>query len=279
MAKFKSSAKSDAPTAARKRSPAKKTAKPAASTTKKASESTPTLGLGAQTIMDSAQLIWQTGVNALGRAQQESTRLFEALVKEGVSVEQKTRSMATDKVSSVRGSVETRVDQVKDRASDTWDRLEKLFEERVQRALTRLGVPGREELQGLINRVDELNARLRELSATPTTDAAPRAKPATAKPVAKKPAAKKATTKKAPAKKAPVKKTAAKKAPAKKAAAKPSVAKQSATSKTAAKPPVKKAAKKAAAKPGATTPTSATTGPVPALTTPSPDAAKSTTTE
>lgn len=244
MAKFKSSAKSDAPTATRKRSPAKKTTKSATTTPKKTPESSATLGTGAQTIMDSAQLIWQTGVNALGRAQQESTRLFEALVKEGVSVEQKTRSMATDKVSSVRksvrGSVENRVDQVKDRASDTWDRLEKLFEERVQRALTRLGVPGREELQGLINRVDELNARLRELSTTPAAEAAPKAKPA----AAKKPVTKKAAAKKAPAKKAPVKK----------AVAKASVVKKPATKTAAAKTSIKKAAKKATPKPAASKP-------------------------
>ena len=76
-----------------------------------------------------------------------------------------------------------RVGQVKDRANDTWDRLEKVFEERVQRALTRLGVPGREELQSLIGRVDELNARLRDLAggSAPAEKKTPPKKPAAAK--------------------------------------------------------------------------------------------------
>ncbi|MEB2314639.1 MAG: phasin family protein [Xanthomonadaceae bacterium] len=163
--------------------------------------------------MDSAQQIWSTGVKALGRAQQESTRLFEALVKEGANVEKKTRSLASGKVNAVRGSVENRVEQVKDRAADTWDRLEKVFEERVQRALVRLGVPGRDELQALIQRVDQLNARLRDLADAPRSGKNAPAAP-TATPAAKPAAAKKKAVAKAPAGAKPAVKKAAKKAKA-----------------------------------------------------------------
>ncbi len=193
MAKFKSSATPAA--AAKKSGTPKKTAAKTAPAAKKKAAAPDTSARG---IMDSAQQIWQTGVKALGRAQQESTRLFEALVKEGAGVEKKTRSMAAGKVNAVRDSVENRVGQVKDRANDTWDRLEKVFEERVQRALTRLGVPGREELQSLIGRVDELNARLRDLAggSAPAEKKTPPKKPAAAKkPVTTpKKSAKKAST-------------------------------------------------------------------------------------
>lgn len=118
---------------------------------------------GARTIMDSAQQIWMAGMGAFNRAQEEGTKLFETLVKEGSTLEQKTRRMATGKVDAVRDAVENRVGAVKERAADTWDRLEKVFEDRVQRALTRLGVPGRDDLQALIARVDALNAELRRL--------------------------------------------------------------------------------------------------------------------
>jgi hypothetical protein len=53
--------------------------------------------------------------------------------------------------------------------------LEKVFEERVQRALRRLEVPSREDLAALIDRVDSLNAELRKLGGAPT----PRKKAAT----------------------------------------------------------------------------------------------------
>ena len=132
-------------------------------------------------IMDSAQQIWQAGMGAFSRAQEEGGKLFETLVKEGSSLEQKTRKLATGKVDAVRDAVENRVGAVKERASDTWDRLEKVFEDRVQRALTRLGVPGRDDLQALIARVDTLNAELRKIGGT---KAAPARKSA-AKPVAK----------------------------------------------------------------------------------------------
>ncbi|HET9048150.1 MAG TPA: phasin family protein [Chiayiivirga sp.] len=190
MAKFKSTAKTGSTTPVKKSTARKKAT--VTSTAKKIDVAA--LSTGAHTIMDSAQQIWEAGVNALGRAQQEGTRMFETLVREGAGVEKKTRSLAASKVNSmrdsVRDSVETRVDQVKDRAADTWDRLEKLFEERVQRALTRLGVPGRDELQALIDRVDTLNASLRALgtqseNTAPTVEAkaspAKKAKSKTAK--------------------------------------------------------------------------------------------------
>jgi len=139
-----------------------------------------------KSIMDSAQHIWQAGMGAFTRAQEEGSKLFEALVKEGSGLEMKTRKLAGGKVDAVRDAVEHRVGAVKERAADTWDRLEKVFEDRVQRALTRLGVPSRADLQSLIKRVDELNAELRKLGKTGAV--APAAKAAT------KPAAKSART-------------------------------------------------------------------------------------
>ncbi len=236
MATFKSSAKSRPSATASKSAASKKTTKPRTRKTARAPSSE--INQGNQSIMDSAQQIWQTGITAFGRAQQEGTRLFETLVKEGSGIEKKTRNLAAGKVSAVRktmqGSVETRVDQVKDRAADTWDRLEKLFEERVQRALNRLGVPGREELQALVDRVDELNARLRGLAGqTPATSRA-----ATSK--ATKTASKKASTKASASK-------------PKAATAKPAVRKSSSKTATATKTASKAATKTTSRKPASKT--------------------------
>lgn len=136
---------------------------------------------------ESAQQVWLAGVGAFGRAQAEGSKLFETLVKEGLSVEQLTRKVAGGKVGAVRDAVESTVGQARERASDTWDRLEKVFEERVQRALRRLEVPSREDLSALIDRVDALNGELRKLAG----GTAPR-KTAAKKAASKKTAAKKA---------------------------------------------------------------------------------------
>ena len=146
---------------------------------------------------ESAQQVWLAGVGAFGRAQAEGTKLFENLVKEGVSLEQITRKVAGGKVEAVRDAVENKVGQARERASDTWDRLEKVFEERVQRALRRLEVPSREDLGALIDRVDLLNIELRKLGGAP---------------VARKSAAKKSPVRKAAPAQRATKKTAAKKA-------------------------------------------------------------------
>ena len=84
---------------------------------------------------ESAQQVWLAGVGAFGRAQAEGNKLFETLVKEGLSLEQVTRKVAGGRVYAVRDALESKVGQARERASDTWDRLEKVFEERVQRAL------------------------------------------------------------------------------------------------------------------------------------------------
>lgn len=121
---------------------------------------------------ESAQQVWLAGVGAFGRAQAEGSKLFESLVKEGLSLEQVTRKVAGGKVDAVRDAVESKVGQARERASDTWDRLEKVFEDRVQRALRRLEVPSREDLTALLDRVDALNAELRKLGGGNTRPAA-----------------------------------------------------------------------------------------------------------
>ena len=117
------------------------------------------------TLTESAQQIWLAGVGAFSRAQAEGTKLFEALVKEGMGLEQTMRKFAGGRADVVRDAVESHVGQARERATDTWDKLEKVFEVRVQKALTKLGVPGREDLADLARRVDGLTAELRRQQA------------------------------------------------------------------------------------------------------------------
>ena len=160
-----------------------------------------------KTLSESAQQIWLAGVGAFGRAQAEGAKLFEALVKEGLSLEKSARGFAGQRADVVRDAVENHVGQARERATDTWDKLEKVFEARVQKAMTRLGVPGRDDLADLARRVDGLTAELRRQQAPKAAATrAPRkaARPATAgKPGAKKPAAKKAAAPRKSARRAP----------------------------------------------------------------------------
>ena len=115
-----------------------------------------------RSLVESAQQIWMAGVGAFTRAQGEGSKLFDALVTEGMNIEKTTRKLASGRVGAVRDAMEDRVGVVRVRASDTWDRLEKVFEDRVQRALNRLGVPGREEIAALDARVNALSTQVRK---------------------------------------------------------------------------------------------------------------------
>jgi len=147
----------------------KKTAKKTAGSTRRTS----TKANAAQaeqlskTLSESAQQVWLAGVGAFSRAQTEGTKLFEALIKEGLRLEENALRFAGGQADAVRGAVESKVGQARERATDTWDRLEKVFEDRVQRALTKLGVPGRDDLAELTRKVDTLTAELRRQNAKP----------------------------------------------------------------------------------------------------------------
>jgi poly(hydroxyalkanoate) granule-associated protein len=144
-----------------------------------------------KTLSESAQQVWLAGVGAFSRAQAEGGKLFEGLVKEGLGLEQHMRKFAGGRADIVRDAVENKVGQARERATDTWDKLEKVFEERVQRALVKLGVPSREDLTDLSARVETLTAELRRQSgaAKPARQAAAPRKAAkkAAKPAAKRP--------------------------------------------------------------------------------------------
>lgn len=165
----------------------KSAAKTARTTTRKAGTGKPRASLNPKSITESAQQIWLAGMGAFNRAQSEGSKLFETLVRDGLSLEQTARKFAGQRATVVRDVVEGHVDQARERAADTWDKLEKVFEERVQRALVKLGVPGRDDLNALTERVERLTDTLRNSSGGSAPARKP-AKPAAAKPA--KPAAK-----------------------------------------------------------------------------------------
>ena len=161
------------------------------------------------TVKDSAQQIWLAGLGAFSKAQEEGGKVFEALVKEGLTIQRKTQAVAEEKITEATSRVTTMASDIGSKAQGQWDKLENIFEDRVAKALAKLGVPSARDLDALSARVDAL---------AKSSKAAP-AK-AAAKPAAKAPANKAAAKKAAPAKAAakPAAKTPAKKAAAKKTA-------------------------------------------------------------
>jgi len=174
--------------------------------TKKSAASKPATAPLSGSVKDSAQLIWQAGLGAFNKAQAEGTKAFEALVKEGVSFQRKTQSAAEEKMTEATSKISDMASGISSKATGQWDKLETIFEDRVAKALNKLGVPSGKDIAALIHRIDELNKSVQKLSAKASP--APVAAKKTAKPAAKsaaKPAAKVAAKRAAPRKSAKAK--------------------------------------------------------------------------
>lgn len=142
------------------------------------------------TIKDSASQIWLAGLGAFSKAQEEGGKVFEALVKEGMSIQRKTQAAAEEKISEATSRMASMATDLSSKASGQWDKLETIFEERVSRALKKLGVPSAKDIDGLIARIDELNRHVAKLNAK--AGAAHSAVNGSAKPARKRTAARKA---------------------------------------------------------------------------------------
>lgn len=134
------------------------------------------------TVKDSAQQIWLAGLGAFAKAQEEGGKVFDALVKEGLSIQRKTQSVAEEKITEATSKMSTMATDITSKASGQWDKLENIFEDRVAKALNKLGVPSAKDVAALSARVDALSKQ------TPASKPRAAAKPP-AKPVAKKAAA------------------------------------------------------------------------------------------
>ena len=114
----------------------------------------------AHSVKESAQQIWLAGMGAFAKAQAEGGKVFETLVREGVSLQKKTQGLAEDRISAVTGKMTAMADGMSGKAGAQWDKLESIFEERVAKALNKMGVPSSKDVDSLIHRIDELSAKV-----------------------------------------------------------------------------------------------------------------------
>jgi poly(hydroxyalkanoate) granule-associated protein len=146
-------------------------------------------------VKESAQQIWLAGLGAFSKAQEEGGKVFETLVQEGLTIQRKTQSVAEEKISSATSKMANMATDISAKAGNQWDKLENIFEERVAKALNKLGVPSAKDVEALIARIDELNKNVQKMASKPAT--APKAAPrAAARPAAPKPASKRAPARK-----------------------------------------------------------------------------------
>ncbi|HUR89874.1 MAG TPA: phasin family protein [Ramlibacter sp.] len=118
----------------------------------------------AGTVKESASQIWLAGLGAFSKAQEEGGKVFEALVKEGTTLQRKTQAAAEEKITEATSRMATMASGITTKASGQWDKLENIFEERVSVALKKLGVPTHKDIDALVARIDELNRNVVKMS-------------------------------------------------------------------------------------------------------------------
>ena len=113
---------------------------------------------------ESAQQIWLPGMGAFAKAQQEGTKVFETLVKDGTQLQAATQQ-AQAKVTEAAHKMSAMATDMGQRASGQMDKLEGIFEERVAKALQSMGLPSAQALSELEARVAALEAQLADKAA------------------------------------------------------------------------------------------------------------------
>lgn len=114
----------------------------------------------AKKIKESANQIWLAGLGAWAKAEEEGERLFDTLVNEGETIERYTRKALDAPVKKAR----KKVNRVKDQAVGGWEKVEKVFDERVSSALRRLNIPTQTDVVKLQKRVKSLEGQIKALA-------------------------------------------------------------------------------------------------------------------
>jgi len=137
-------------------------------------------------VQESAQQIWLAGLGAFAKAQEEGSKVFQGLVKEGLDLQRQTKAAAEEKLAEAASKLRSMADasnlsvsKLSAKAAQPWDKLESIFEERVAKALTHLGVPSLQEFEALRAEVAALQKKVTmlESSAKPAKSSKPVKKP------------------------------------------------------------------------------------------------------
>jgi poly(hydroxyalkanoate) granule-associated protein len=102
-------------------------------------------------LRDSVEQVWLAGLGALAVTENEGTRLFKNLVKQGEGFEKATRERLDKAVKRARAV-----------PGQTMTAVEEGLDETMVRVLHRLGVPTRREINSLTRRVEGLTTTLEQ---------------------------------------------------------------------------------------------------------------------
>ncbi len=132
-----------------------------------------------------AQHVWLAGLGAMAKAQEQGSKAIEALLNDGLAFQRKSQAEAQQRLHEATERLSHLATDFGHQATGRVDKLEHLFEDRVAKALHRLGMPTLLDLQMLSERVAQLESQCAALLKTPARKTSPTPGKAAARPAAK----------------------------------------------------------------------------------------------
>lgn len=118
-----------------------------------------------------AQHVWLAGLGAMAKAQEQGSKAMEALMNDGLAFQRKSQAEAQQRLQEATERLSHLASDLGQQANVRVDKLEHLFEDRVAKALHRLGMPSLLDIQMLNERVAQLESQLAALQGSPSTAA------------------------------------------------------------------------------------------------------------
>ena len=131
--------------------------------TRKAGAAAITPARAVRTIRASAQKALDAGMQAATGVRQTATGAFDALAKQGAALEARSRHAALAKAEKARDAACARAEEAKVKTVEAVSHLERVFEQRVSKAISKLGVPTARDVKALSRQVAELQASVDRL--------------------------------------------------------------------------------------------------------------------
>lgn len=103
--------------------------------------------------------IWLAGLGAYALMEEEGKDHFEKLVEKGQLFEKEYNSRGQ------QAEYDSKLDELKNRANQTMDRIERAFDLRVSSALGRLGISRKSDLDTLHDKIDRLAVAIEQIAA------------------------------------------------------------------------------------------------------------------
>ncbi|HOC44472.1 MAG TPA: phasin family protein [Thermoanaerobaculales bacterium] len=107
----------------------------------------------------SAHRVWLAGLGAMAMAEEESNKLFKALVERGEAAEERGRETVEKAKGTVTG--------VRSMAESYWETFERTLDDQVTSVIHRIGVPTKNEIEELTKKVEQLTASIEKLRGKP----------------------------------------------------------------------------------------------------------------